>query len=112
MKKLFLALITFTLVLTGVNAFAEPFLCCDPYTSDMIQPTRFEVTFNGTDWIIYEPEVLADGSKRLHANLEFLLDGDYSILLKACNQWGCSSTVPFSFTKALPGAPANIFLEF
>ena len=111
MKRLFLVFIAIVVLSVGVNAFGAPFLCCDPYTPDMVQPSHFEIVVNGGE-PMEEPAQVVDDWSRLHMDLGDWPDGEYNLEVKACNEWGCSSAVFFDFTKGLPGAPVNIFLEF
>ena len=111
MKRLLPICFILSLVFGGASAFAEPFLCSNPYGPDMVQPTFFEVTVNGGEPMGEAPQVV-EGWSRLHMDLADFPDGEYNLEVKACNQWGCSSAVPFSFTKGLPDALTDIFLEF
>ena len=111
MKKLLLIAFIVILALGGASAFAEPFLCSNPYTIDMVRPTHFEITVNGGEPMGEAPQVV-EGWSRLHMDLADFPDGEYNLEVKACNEWGCSSPVPFFFKKGLPDAPASIFLEF
>ena len=46
-----------------------PYLVCDPYSTDEIQPDDFEVVIDSEDPIISSPEVLEDDSVRLYYDL-------------------------------------------
>ena len=111
MKRLLFIACIIAFSLSWTSAFAEPFLCSNPYTIDMVRPTHFEITVNGGEPMDEDPQVAGDWS-RLHMDLADFPDGEYTIEVKVCNEWGCSSAVPFVFTKKLPDALTDIFLEF
>ena len=109
MKKLLLIAFIVILALGGASAFAEPFLCSNPYTIDMVRPTHFEITVNGGEPMDEDPQVAGDWS-RLHMDLADFPDGEYTIEVIVCNMWGCSSPTPFFFIKAVPSELENIFI--
>ena len=39
------------------------------------------------------------------------INGDNNLTVQYKNMWGTSASVPFLFTKALPGVPSGIHLE-
>ena len=90
--------------------FSTPFLVCDSYPTTVEQPDYFNVTMDGVT-VQSIPEVLTGGSVRLHYDLSGISTGAHNSSVSACNEWGCSSTVPFGFSKTVPGAPANIRLS-
>ena len=106
MKRLLLILL---FVLLPITAYASPFLICDWYPSTVTQPSYFNVIMDGGSPVQSTPESGASGV-RLHYDLASLSSGTHNATVAACNEWGCSSTVPFGFTKAAPGVPANIRL--
>lgn len=113
MKRLFF-LIVFLLI--PMIVWAGPFVVCDPYLSSSPQPTIFIVVMDGGTASDSQPQLLADGSKRLHYDVGLVSAGNHTITVKACLDdpvWGrlCSSESPFSFTRpATLVVPANFGL--
>ena len=109
MKKVLLAfvagyalpfIIFAALSLMAFTAWSAPFLVCDP------QEGVVGYTLTGlTDLTIAAQQ---DGS--LKYDLAAIQSGTYNVQVAACNVWGCSSTVPFVFTKQLPTAPVGVRL--
>lgn len=108
MKKTIIAVFLFVLV--AAPALATPFLVCDPYLAAVVQPSYFELMFDGGSPVQSPVETVPTGV-RLHYDLASMTVGSHAVIVKACNQWGCSSTVPFSFSKGVPSSPAGIKLE-
>lgn len=92
------AVLTAFALLVAFKAYAAPFLVCDPQTG----VTGYEITGSITANFIAQP----DGS--LKYDLASAPNGENNIQIAACNVWGCSSTVPFVFNKAIPAAPAGL----
>ena len=103
------ALLILALLLMASTAWGSPFLVCDPYPTTVTQPTYFNVVMDGGSPVQSEPESVP-GGVRLKYDLASISTGVHNATVAACNEWGCSSTVPFGFTKAAPSAPANIRL--
>jgi len=98
MKKL---LIVIAVLLFATSASAAPFLVCDPQAGVV----GYEITGLGEPvTFVAQP----DGS--LKYDLASINNGTYTLTVAACNVWGCSSTVPFVFTKQLPTAPVGVRL--
>lgn len=98
MKKL---LIVIAVLLFATSASAAPFLVCDPQAGVV----SYEITGLATPVnFVAQP----DGS--LKYDLSGVASGTYNLTVAACNVWGCSSTVPFVFTKVIPTAPASLRL--
>ena len=95
-----LILAAFTLLIVA-KSNAAPFLVCDPQSGVV----GYEITGLG-DKINFIAQ--QDGSLRY--DLASIQSGTYNVQVAACNVWGCSSTVPFVFTKQLPTAPAGVRL--
>jgi hypothetical protein len=96
MKKLILIA---AILLLSTTAYAAPFIVCDPQAGVV----GYEITGLG------EPVTFvaqADGS--LKYDLASVNNGTYTLTVAACNMWGCSSTAPFVFNKAIPAAPAGL----
>jgi len=78
----------------------SPFLVCDP----QLGVETYTVT--GLSFATAPVSAQADGSLRL--DLGPTTQGAYSLTVKACNVWGCSTAVPFVFSKpsalTAPGA--------
>jgi hypothetical protein len=90
-------LAAFTLLIV-FKANAAPFLVTDPQSGVV----GYEITGSITANFIAQP----DGS--LKYDLASAPNGENDIQIAACNVWGCSSTVPFVFNKAIPAAPAGL----
>jgi len=91
-------LAAFTLLIV-FKANAAPFLVCDPQSGVV----GYEITGLATPVnFVAQP----DGS--LKYDLSGVASGTYNLTVAACNMWGCSSTVPFVFNKAIPAAPAGL----
>ncbi len=49
------------------------------------------------------------GGVRLHYDLVGLSNGGHTVVVAACNEWACSTTVSFSFNKqTAPVTPTGI----
>jgi hypothetical protein len=108
MKRILLLSLLFSLFATPL--WAAPFLVCDYYAPATVQPTYFTVQFDGGAIINSIPQSDANGA-RLHYDVSALTKAAHSVLVAACNDGGCSVTVPFSFTLAVPGAPGGLKLN-
>jgi hypothetical protein len=88
-------------LLLPVLAFANPFLVCDSQATVMM----YDMETNGV--VTADFSAQADGSAKI--DLSGLADGDYTVRLRAKNEWGVSDwSLPLSFTKAVPVAPSNL----
>jgi hypothetical protein len=74
----------FILVVLSGFATAAPFLVCDPYGPDGLQPTAFEVTVDGRTERV-GPLTYPDGSVYLRYDLQDLPDGEHVLGVKALN---------------------------
>lgn len=72
------------LVYFSGSAIAAPFLICDPYGPDSLQPTVFDVTVNGRTERI-SPQAHPDGSVYLRYDLKNFPDGEHVLRIKARN---------------------------
>lgn len=100
MKKLLLCAALITLLVPAL-AFGNPFLVCDPQET----VTMYDMETNGTVTEDFTAET--DGSAKI--DLSGLADGDYTVRLRAKNEWGVSEwSSPLSFTKAVPEAPSRL----
>ncbi len=83
--------------------WAGPFLVCDPYmAADGI--IKFQVMIDAAAPVDSTPVANA-----LKFDLSGVTTGVHTVKVKACNLWGCSSdSLPFSFTKSIPGVPTTI----
>ena len=110
MRKILLALfITFCFSAAG---FAQgPYLVCDPYPSDGVQPEQFVVVLNGTEHI---SQPVADGDGLLYLRFDLVslwADGPNEVEVRARSLWGDSTVVPFAFVAGLPASPGNVALS-
>ena len=102
MKKLLF--LTLMALLVPVLAFANPFLVCDP--QDGI--TMYDMETNGTVTEDFTAE--PDGSAKV--DLAGLADGEYTVRLRAKNEWGVSNwSDPLAFTKAVPTVPTGLHVS-
>ena len=104
MKKsiIFLAVLG-VLCVFARGSLAAPYLVCDPYPADS-QPTRFEVTVDGTAQQV--PYTLHATGAAIVLDLAGLSDGPHQVTaIKACNERGCSSEAPLF---SVPGKPSSI----
>lgn len=112
MKYLLAAL----LCLYSVNAWAAPFVVCDPYPTTVTQPDGFTVILdNGAS--VDSPAQTVTGGKRLHHDISGVSSGSHTMRIKAYKNdavWGRleSDEAVFTFVRpASPGKPAGIGLE-
>ena len=106
MKRIFLIV---SILLIPLTAWSAPFIICDTYPTSGVQPSYFNVIMDGGSPVQSTPESVT-GGVRLHYDLSGISNGSHNATVAACNEWGCSSTVPFGFTKAVASPPANIRL--
>ena len=84
-----------------------PFLICDPYSTVV----GFRLQFNTGTWIEAGAKTDTTGTYLYH-DLAGIANGPHTIKAKAYNEWGESAeSVPFSFTKTLPGAPSMLKIK-
>jgi hypothetical protein len=96
MKKLLLVI---AFMLVASVSFASPFIVCDPQAGVV----GYEITGLGEPvTFVAQP----DGS--LKYDLASVNSDTYTLIVAACNVWGCSSTAPFGFSKQVPSAPAGL----
>ena len=115
MKKFFLIPMLILLVVSfwASIALAAPTLVCDPApTADAV--TFVQVTSNGVagTWVAYSTQVIGGSLVCVLQDLAPLSNGSYTITAKFRNAWGDSvASSPFTFTKALPGAPSSVGIK-
>lgn len=91
-------------VLFGLLA---PFLVCDPYSTIV----AFRVQMDGGAWVEAQGKTDATGTY-LYYDLASVSNGSHVVKARAYDQWGESQdSLPFSFNKALPGAPGTLRLK-
>lgn len=105
MKTRMVVLAVALLLIPGA-AWAGPFLVCNPYSAaDGV--TNFKVTMDSA-----APADSAPVSNSLHYDLSTVSNGAHTVMVQACNVWGCSaSSSPFGFTKSVPGGPTGIVIS-
>jgi len=104
-SKLFILILMMFALFVG-NAWAGPFLVCDPQTG--IATYEVEIKLGtGTPSVQTGIPAQADGSLKLDL-VSLTQSGNYTFRAKSCNaEWGCSEwSSPFSATK--PGSPGNV----
>jgi hypothetical protein len=110
MKKFLAVLLS---VMVCGSAFASPFLVSDPHD----QATCYEIRLivgtpddpaNIVDDQIFTFSAQADGS--LQADLVNFPTGQNNLMVLACNVFGKSVEVPFTFEKVMPGISTNMAL--
>ena len=99
MKKIIMVL---AFLLIPSLALAAPFIVCDPQEGVV----GYEIKGLSPETINFVAQ--PDGS--LKYDLASVNSGTYTLTVAACNVWGCSSTVPFVFTKVIPTAPVGLKL--
>lgn len=91
------------------TVFAAPFVLTASQPSDQV--SSYIVTVDSTDYPV-PVEKLADGTVRCKYDLTSTLpSGSHTVTVKSINMWGASSSVPFTFTKAVPPTPTGISLS-
>ncbi len=100
-------LIFLAIMIWASSLYAQPFLVSDPTTENV---TEYQIV-EGGNTITSPSQDLGDGTVRLYHDEAGILDGQHNIEVRACNMWGCSSEVPFSFVKQLLGVPTGIGLQ-
>ena len=106
-----ISLVTALCVIFPWIAFATPYIVCDPYPNNDNKPTEFLLQIDSGSWVSSAPQVLGDGTVRLHYDIGSVTNGSHTVNIKAKNIWGESAAVPFSFAKGVPGGATNIKLE-
>jgi hypothetical protein len=111
MKKIF-TLGIFCLVLIGLVSvsFANPFLACDPMTSEVIQ---IDVELNGQTIHVPAANIDKRADAWLLVDLATIQGGSYTVKARALyGQWGDSDwSSDFLFVKPVITVPAAIRLE-
>jgi len=90
-------------VLIPMLVLASPYLVCSSQTG----VTSYQ--FTGDTFFVSPKTAETDGSIRY--DLVGISNGAHTIGLIACNVWGCSTATPFTFTKAVPTAPAAVHVS-
>jgi hypothetical protein len=106
MKKFLLAVVV-VMLLAG-PALADPWLVCDPYpTGD--KPDGFKYVLDtGTEVsVAYSERLFGTENVAVVCDLATVTTGNHNIGVKAWNIWGDSASVPFAFSKSLPGGPSH-----
>lgn len=85
---------------------ADPSLISDPQTN----VTHYVVDMDG-DTSTVPAFDLGDGTVMLKYDLAGIPTGTHNVQVKAKNLWGESTSVPFDFTKALPGVVERLRIE-
>jgi hypothetical protein len=101
MKKILLLVLASILIATFVQA--SPFLISDP----CLNTTYFSIVMDGGTAVQSTPSP----TFALNYDLGTVSAGSHNVTVAACNQWGCSSSVPFAFTKSVPAAPTGVKLS-
>ncbi len=101
-KSLILA---FVLVFVASVGWTAPFLVCDPpLPGDVV--TNYKLFFDSGAAIDHVPVAGV-----IRYDLAGISAGNHIVKAQACNEWGCSAdSLPFTFIKKIPGAPATLKL--
>ena len=102
-------LFTLTAVFFLVAALgsAQPYLTCDPYAADGVQPDDFVIVLNN---VTHYSAAVTDqnGLRILLFDLNGLWQpGQNTTVVWARNVWGESAQIPFDFNAGLPTGPQN-----
>ena len=102
-------LISLVVLLISNVTFASPFVVSDPVPN----ATCFEIrilnqTQDPADDQVFELSSQSDGS--LRADLVNFPAGENNLMILACNVFGKSSEIPFTFVKDMPGISTNMAL--
>lgn len=101
-------------LLLSANAFAAPFLVCDPYPNTGPQPDSFSVGLDSGALISVLARTNGDGSRDLFYDLAPLgiSNGSHQFKVTAVSSvWGSSTVANFPFVKAVPTAPSGLGLR-
>lgn len=98
MKKV-ICMLAFCLMFMVTNVFGQPFLVCDPPTSES-EVGSYILSFNG------ESEI--ETPAPLYYDLTNIAVGSYTVTAKAKNLWGVSEPASLDFHKRLPSKPVNV----
>jgi predicted secreted protein len=106
MKKILLAALV--VMLLAVPALADPWLVCDPYPTGA-KPDGFKYVLDtGTEVsVAYSERLFGTENCAVVCDLAGVTTGNHNISVKAWNIWGDSASVPFAFSKSLPGGPSQ-----
>lgn len=98
MKKVFL-LVVLIITIFSSELLASPFLTCDPQAG----VEYYNVIENDQT-----TKVTAEVDGAIKMDLGSVVVGNHSITVAACNIWGCSEYVPFSYTKSVVTTPESL----
>jgi hypothetical protein len=98
MKKIIFLVLVSVLIASFVQA--SPFLISDPSPNT----TYFSIVMDGGSPVQSVPSA----TTALNYDLGTISTGSHNVTVAACNQWGCSSAVPFAFTKSVPVTPTGL----
>src|SRR5208282_3416858 len=105
----------FLSILFAVTASAAPFLTCDPYPANPTDGALNVVTFIVTGNVPGSPVSIQSmigtgGMQYFFYDLSTLTNNTYTVTVAAVNGYGQegAASVPFTFTKGVPAAPANL----
>jgi len=95
---------------------AAPFLVSDPYvpaSDPNLNPTQFIIHGLSASDITINATTLSGGNLVLEYDLATLPNGQYTVTAAALNIFGGESpfSVPFAFTKGVPGVPTNLHIS-
>ena len=95
-------------VLIANTATAAPFLVCDPYPADVVQPDGFVVNVSGLPAVTVPASKDANGLNYLKYDVG-AISGQKTITVQGKNAWGVSSaSAPFTVTAGSPQRPVGI----
>jgi hypothetical protein len=98
----------------SMGSEAAPYIISDPWPATSIKPETCQIAYDGsTTFVTWGVVSQSDGSVFCKMDIASLTVGSHTSQVKACSATaGCSSTVPFSFSKVgTPSPPANLRLS-
>lgn len=85
------------------------YLVCTPVPTGQVQPTSYNLSFDGGSAVPSPAVTNPDSSVQLKYDLAPVASGAHSVTAVAVNSWGSSGpSAPFTFVKAVPATPINI----
>lgn len=90
-------------------SYASPFAVTGKFATGVVTSCVF--TLNNGSAITNAPISVDATNSVCKLDVGAAINGDNNLTVQYKNMWGTSASVPFLFTKALPGVPSGIHLE-